>query len=93
MVSFTEIILRDAIDGFTAGEVFAAAKEKRVGKLLNGYYVDLIVLDEDPFSIPLMRLPVLKTSATMVGGSWAWKGFKYDKSACVNSGNSCPQTG
>jgi predicted amidohydrolase YtcJ len=57
--------LRDTIDGFTADEVFAAM-EKRVGKLLNGYYADLNDLDEDSFSMPLTMLPVLKTSATMV---------------------------
>ncbi len=70
-----KISLRDAFNGFTAGAAYAAGMENKVGKLLEGYYADLIVLDEDPFSIPLTMLPVLTTSATMVGGSWAWKGF------------------
>lgn len=70
-----KITVREAINGFTVGAAYAAGMEKQVGKLLEGYYADLIVLDVDPFSIPLINLPVVKTSATMVGGRWVWKGF------------------
>ena len=67
--------LREAVNGFTTGAAYAAGMEASVGKLLEGYFADLIVLDEDPFSIPLINLPVVKTSATMVGGRWVWKEF------------------
>jgi predicted amidohydrolase YtcJ len=73
--SSQKIGVRDAFNGFTAGAAYAAGMGKKAGKLFEGYYADLIVLDKNPFSIPLTMLPALKTSATMVGGSWAWKGF------------------
>jgi predicted amidohydrolase YtcJ len=69
------IPLEEALYGYTEGPAYAACQEKYVGKLLEGYFADLIVLDEDPYLVPLQRLPELRTSATMVSGKWVVKGF------------------
>jgi predicted amidohydrolase YtcJ len=49
---------------------FLARDERVRGKLLPGYYADLVVLDRDPFSIPEDELPSVQVVATMVGGRW-----------------------
>jgi predicted amidohydrolase YtcJ len=70
-----KLTLEDALSGYTEGPAYATCQEKTVGKLLEGYFADLIVLEEDPFLIPQQRLPDLTTSATMVAGKWVMKGF------------------
>ena len=44
--------------------------EHRRGKLIPGYYADLVVLDRDPFVIDPEELPDVQVRATMVGGRW-----------------------
>jgi predicted amidohydrolase YtcJ len=47
--------------------------EDRQGKLAPGYYADLIVLEEDPFTYPAHKLHELMPLATMVNGYWMWE--------------------
>lgn len=65
--------VQQAIKGFTSGAAHAAYAEKRQGRLAEGYLADLIVLDEDPFSVDPDRLKVLRSSATMIGGEWVYQ--------------------
>ena len=44
--------------------------EHRRGKLVPGYFADLVVLDRDPVAIPPEELPEVHVVATMVGGRW-----------------------
>src|SRR5215210_4476878 len=44
--------------------------EHRRGRLLPGYYADLVVLDRDPFEIPPEELADVHVVATMVAGRW-----------------------
>ena len=69
------ITLVEALHGYTEGPAFATNQEKSVGKLVEGYFADLIVFEEDPYLVPQDRLPELRTSATMVAGKWVVKGF------------------
>jgi predicted amidohydrolase YtcJ len=69
------ITLEQALHGYTEGPAYATNQEKSVGKLLEGYFADLIVFEEDPYLVPRQRLPELKTSATMIAGKWVVKGF------------------
>ena len=62
-----------ALHGYTTGPAFAAGLEESLGKLAPGYHADLIVLDEDPFSLPAEELHRLHPTATMVGGEWVWQ--------------------
>ncbi len=67
--------LSDALHAYTYGAAYAANQELNVGKLLEGYFADLIVVEQDPFKTSIKQLPEMVTSATMVGGNWVWKGF------------------
>ena len=44
--------------------------EHRRGKLLPGFYADLVVLDRDPLDCQPEELPEVRVVATMLGGSW-----------------------
>ncbi len=67
------LALEQALQGFTTGAAYAAGLENQQGKLAPGCFADLIVLTQDPFSLPAQELHRLKPSATMVGGEWAWQ--------------------
>ncbi len=67
------ISLQEALAAYTLGPAFAAGNEDCQGKLAAGYYADLIVLDTDPFSIPVEDLSTLQPKATMVAGEWVWQ--------------------
>ena len=62
--------VQQAIEGFTTGVAYAAYAERRQGKLAEAYLADLIVLDDDPFTIDPNELKSLRSSATMIGGEW-----------------------
>jgi predicted amidohydrolase YtcJ len=47
-----------------------AYDEHRRGKLIPGFFADLVVLDRDPVTIPPEELPEVQVVATMVGGRW-----------------------
>jgi predicted amidohydrolase YtcJ len=59
-----------AIEATTVTPAWLTGDEHRRGKLLPGYVADLVVLDRDPFAIPLEQLPEVQVVATMVGGRW-----------------------
>src|SRR5215210_1839064 len=44
--------------------------ERRRGKLVPGYYADLVVLDRDPLAVEAEELGNLEVVATMLGGRW-----------------------
>jgi predicted amidohydrolase YtcJ len=44
--------------------------ERRRGKLVPGYYADLVVLNRDPYAIEPEELADLEVVATMLGGRW-----------------------
>jgi predicted amidohydrolase YtcJ len=44
--------------------------ERRRGKLVPGYYADLVVLDRDPLTIEPEELGDVSVVATMLGGRW-----------------------
>jgi predicted amidohydrolase YtcJ len=46
--------------------------DHRRGRLLPGFYADLVVLDRDPVTIEPDELQEVRIVATMVGGSWSY---------------------
>lgn len=68
------LTLAEAIAGFTIGAAYASYTEDRMGRLLPGYYADLIVLERDIFSIPSTEIADLKPVATMGNGVWRFGG-------------------
>ena len=65
--------VQKAIEAYTLGAAYAGGQEDRQGKLMPGYYADLIVLDQDPFMVAPSELSGIKPGATMVGGEWVWQ--------------------
>jgi predicted amidohydrolase YtcJ len=67
--------IREALSAYTEGPAFAAGRETKLGRLDSGSYADLVVLDRDPFRIPVDDLLEIKVLATMVGGRWVLREF------------------
>jgi hypothetical protein len=65
--------LDTALRAYTAGPAYLAGMEKSLGSLIPGKLADLIVLDEDPYSIEAQRLWSLTPAATMVAGEWVYR--------------------
>ncbi|MFZ5908678.1 MAG: amidohydrolase [Chloroflexota bacterium] len=65
--------LHEALAGFTLGPAYVAGLEDRAGKLAPGCLADLIVLEQDPFTVPPTALLEMKPTAAMVGGEWTWQ--------------------
>jgi predicted amidohydrolase YtcJ len=67
-----KLTLAEALSAFTLGAAYAANTEHRLGKLAEGYLADLIVLDEDIFSVNPNDLLTMSASATMINGEWVY---------------------
>jgi predicted amidohydrolase YtcJ len=63
-----KITLAEAISAYTAGSAYAEFQEKDKGTLSPGKLADLVILGEDPFSIPPERLREARVETTIVGG-------------------------
>lgn len=69
------LTLEEALHGYTTGAAYAAYAEDRLGRLAEGYYADLVLLDVDPFSLDASALLDIKVLGTMVGGAWRYGGL------------------
>jgi predicted amidohydrolase YtcJ len=67
-----KLTLPEALSAYTLGAAYAANAEHRLGKLSSGYLADLIVLEQDIFSIDPGELPAVRVSATMIDGEWVY---------------------
>lgn len=68
-----KLTIADALAGFTAGPAATAGMADRVGKLAPGFHADLIVLEDDPFTLDPGGLAGLRPVATMVAGAWVYR--------------------
>lgn len=62
----------DAVDAYTTESAYATFEEDIKGRLLPGYYADLVVLSENIFEMPKTELRRTKVDATMVGGRFVF---------------------
>lgn len=58
----------EAIDAYTIGSSYAEFMEDKKGRLKEGYYADLIVLDKDIFTVDEMEIKNILPVLTMVDG-------------------------
>jgi len=70
-----KLTIKEAINAYTKGAAYAASNESSQGKLIPGYFADLVVLDVDPFRCDPAQIKDIKPRATMVSGSWVF-GYK-----------------
>ena len=71
------ITLEQALHAYTYGPAFAAGLEKKLGKLLPGYFADMNILEENPFFISPQDLYQVKPIATIIGGEWVWQNYNF----------------
>jgi predicted amidohydrolase YtcJ len=64
------VTVQQALEATTVNPAWLAGDERRRGKLLPGFYADLVVLDRDPVASPPEELPEVEVVATMLGGTW-----------------------
>ena len=62
------LTLNEALEATTVSPAWLAGDEQRRGRLLPGFYADLVVLDGDP----LENLGDVEVVATMLGGAWTY---------------------
>jgi len=62
--------IHEALQAYTTGAAYAAGLEYHQGKLLPGYFGDLIALDTDPYLCEPEELRAIQPAATMVAGTW-----------------------
>jgi predicted amidohydrolase YtcJ len=65
--------LQSSLESYTIHPAYTAGWENHLGRLAPGYFADLIVLAQDPFTLPTEQLFNLKPLATMVSGEWVWE--------------------
>jgi predicted amidohydrolase YtcJ len=65
-----KLTLAEALSAYTLGAAYAANAEHRIGILAENYLADLIVLENDIFSVDPNELLTMQASATMIGGEW-----------------------
>lgn len=64
-----EAITREqAVRAYTAGSAFAEFTEQDKGTLAVGKLADIVVLSQDPFSVPAPELPQTRSVLTIIGG-------------------------
>ena len=57
-----------AIDSFTVGGAYASFEEQLKGQILPGMLADFVVLEENPFQVPVERLSEIQVNTTVLGG-------------------------
>jgi predicted amidohydrolase YtcJ len=63
-----KVDLETAIDNYTLGGAYANFQEKHLGRLLEGYKADLVILDKDIFTCDPSTIKDIQVELTMVNG-------------------------
>jgi predicted amidohydrolase YtcJ len=62
------LTLQEALHAYTMGAAYAGGQEAHQGSLAPGKLADLVVLAENPFTLPAEQLAGAQVAATLVGG-------------------------
>ncbi len=65
------LTVEQALHAQIVAPAWLSGDERRRGKLLPGFFADLVVLDRDPLELEPDELRDVRVVATMVGGRWA----------------------
>ncbi len=68
------LTVEEAIRAYTVSPPRAIHRDDRLGTIEVGKYADLIVLNDDPFTIPKNRLAKVRVAQTIVGGKVVFDG-------------------
>ncbi|HEY2938611.1 MAG TPA: amidohydrolase [Gaiellaceae bacterium] len=64
------VTVEEALAATTVNPAWLARDERRRGKLVPGFYADLVVLDRDPLACEPEELAEINVVATMLAGTW-----------------------
>jgi predicted amidohydrolase YtcJ len=64
------VSVEQALIAGTVAPAWLARDERRRGKLVPGFFADLVVLDRDPLTCEPEELAEMRVVATMLGGAW-----------------------
>jgi hypothetical protein len=67
------VTVEQALHATIVAPAWLSGDERRRGKLLPGYFADLVVLDRDPLACDPSELLDVSIVGTMVGGRWVHK--------------------
>jgi hypothetical protein len=63
-----KITIGEAVSAYTAGSAYAEFQDADKGTIVRGKLADLVILDQDIFSIPPASIKDVKVTATITGG-------------------------
>jgi predicted amidohydrolase YtcJ len=66
------LTIKEAVSAYSTGPAYAAGLESKAGKLAPGYFADLIILNDDPYTCAPQNLLNIHPLATMFGGEWVF---------------------
>ena len=66
------LTLDQALHATCVAPTWLSHDERSRGTLLPGRLADLVVLDRDPYAVPIEELPEVEVVATMVAGRWVY---------------------
>jgi predicted amidohydrolase YtcJ len=70
------LTVAQAVQGFTTGAAYAAGKENVLGKIAPGFLADLVVLDDDIYTMPKSGLYGARVAATVFDGRPVYQAAK-----------------
>ena len=82
------ITVEEALRAMTMGAAHALGRDQEVGSIVAGKYADLIVLNQDPLTVPVDDLGATEVLMTMVNGASA---FCAEGSEVLCEGTSAPE--
>lgn len=62
-----------AVDAYTLESAYAEFMEDRKGRIREGYYADMVVLDADIFTVDVMKMKDILPVLTMTGGKTVYR--------------------
>jgi predicted amidohydrolase YtcJ len=68
------ISVQQALELYTANAAYASFEEKIKGILAPGMLADMIILSDDPMTVPPEKLKDIKVEMTVIGGEVVWEG-------------------
>jgi predicted amidohydrolase YtcJ len=72
------ITVEEALQASTVAPAWLADDERRRGRLVPGFYADLVVLDRDPIACEPEELAEIEVVATMLAGAWTYNPPPWD---------------
>ncbi len=68
-----KISVGEALRAYTSGNAWATFNEQNWGTLAPGRFADVVVLDRDPFAVPVESLGTIRPRFTIVGGKVVYR--------------------